>query len=154
MSIFAKGPRLYELPDSLKRYLQDKGASGISYLTIVPFAFPVFVMNPFEYKDNFKETLLDAQTQAATTTISSAKVPAGEIWEINNVYGYSTVAGNMSIYASKAAVSLQLKYAAAENRIWWTGSIEITEGYVMKIGTSGVGGDMLIHTIGVKRYII
>ena len=43
-------PKVYDIGEPLRGYLQEKSASGIASLGIIPFIFPVFLMNPSEFK--------------------------------------------------------------------------------------------------------
>lgn len=44
-----RGPKFHQLPKALSEYIQDQAASGISELIMLPFMFPVFVVNPSNY---------------------------------------------------------------------------------------------------------
>lgn len=48
-SILGRGVKFYQLPEALTKYIQEKGASGLGELLMVPLLFPVFVVNPVEY---------------------------------------------------------------------------------------------------------
>lgn len=151
--LLAEKVRIFEIPEPLQSYIRDKGRSSYSNLWFIPWAFPVFIMNPTGYGNpRYKETLSDYQSKSSSTLVDSATVPSGEVWEILNLYGAGTVAGNMTLNVNIGAVSRIFDYAANETRIKWSGSIFIDAGYKIRLATSGAGGDVFLYTIGAKRY--
>lgn len=149
-----KAIRVYELPDALKKYIQEKGASGISGLHLMPLVFPVFIMNPAEYPPDskldppYKARLGDIQSATAATAVNSASVPKGEIWEVTNVFGLTdALAGTMAIRNDTEV----LKYNTNIKFIDWQGKQFLAEGEYMRV-THSNSGNIVVHIVGVKRY--
>lgn len=160
MPLFPKGPRVYELPEALKRYIQDKAASGISSLTIVPLAFPVFVMNPAEYKPDaqadapFKAVLRDDVTDVGPTQdVYSSKCPKGEVWEVNTILGHSQLSGKLQLHVYDDSIPKTWRFAQedAAARIFWVGKLFIQENEQLNFWTD-TPSTLTIQTRGVKRY--
>jgi len=154
MSFPLKGVDIHELPEDLKRYIQEKSASGLGKLKLMNLAFPVFIMNPFEYKDNFKATLNIQKLEAAADTIvfdSGDYVPSGEIWEINNIYCQTDGAASICILQHwDGSNAFPIKREFASKHIQWNGHIFLDEGRTLRAQMPL--GALLLNCIGVKRY--
>lgn len=145
------GARVYEMPAALSKFIQEKTASGIGYLTIVPFAFPVFVMNPTGYGDPlYKGRLLDCKSGSGTYIISDV-VPVGEVWEITHIYAEDDVSGTITIkIVDSDALHHTVDKKASTTFLCWDGLIYLTEGDHVRINAPN--GNLTLNTFGVKRY--
>lgn len=141
MSLFSKGARLYELPEPLRKYLQDKAASGIPYLSIIPLAFPVFVMNPSEYSPR-----LNWYDRNPSNVIKSyfgwniAPHTLTERWT------YTVPNGRKCLIESLEIAAIRLTQSAAPVG-FIDGKVIITDGAVSGVMTSV---SLLDNTIGAK----
>lgn len=143
---------IHELPSNLRDFIQDKSASSFGTLRLTNVAHPVFVINPFEYRDNFKETLRNTVTGVGVGDIQTDDVPKGEVWEINNIYLQSTVAGTMLINAGKTSPSemVPMKRALNKTDVHWWGTLTLDEGRHIRC-QAGIG-NLILAIVGVKKY--
>jgi len=145
------GVDIHELPEDLKKYIQDKTSSGYGKVRLLNIGFPVFVMNPYRYKDNFKETLVDQQIDASAIFINSSVTPSGEIWEVYNIYCQtSAAAGQIIINQYDGANMTLVKRVDSDKFLDWQGIIVLDEGRSIRCQLPS--GSLLLSIIGVKRF--
>ena len=152
MSFPIKGVDVHELPEDLKRYIQDQTASGLGKLKLMNVAFPVFVMNPWNYKDNFKSTLIrQSLGTGVDTLVLEWSVPADEIWEINNIYAHTSAAAGVCILQEwDGTNAIPIKRVPSAQEIYWSGKIMLDEGRTIRCQMPN--GNLLLNAIGVIRY--
>lgn len=149
--------QIYEIPEALKRWIQDKGRSSYHHLTFMPIAFPVFVMNPAEYAADqkaefpFKEILNFSKAETSTFSIETSTVPAEEIWEVTNMYLNTSAAATLLF---NQRTSTDLYYIAKKLNatfLVWSGRTYVGAGKYLS-ATASVKGDLFFTVLGVKRY--
>lgn len=139
---------IYDVPESLQRYIQDKARSSYHHLAFIPLAFPVFVMNPFPYAENWKGQLLELVPTTNATLISTDPVPSGEVWEVTNAFGFDLGSAKALALIGGGAY---LKYTASGVFLEWNGTLILTEGQTVDFSGAAASNKWL-HVIGVKRY--
>ena len=148
-----KGVEIYQLPKSLEKYIQDKTASGLGKIRLLPFAFPVFVMNPFEYTDNYKDVLHVTKEDTKAAVISTEDVPEGEIWEITNIYAETTgAAGTMTAVLVYGGTINDFVWRELNTQFlrWTGGPITLKEGERLNVVLPI--GDVILSVLGVIKY--
>lgn len=149
--------KLYELPEALSKYIQEKGASGVSGLNFIPWVFPVFIMNPAEYSPPmvdlpFKEALHDHTMATATNTVKSTVVPEGEVWKVTNIFCRTTGTANPALLSVKKSVTEEwwIHHDLSVQYIKWKGEIWLNAGdWIEGVMPSG---NLHLYLLGVKQY--
>lgn len=147
--------KLYELPEQLKKYIQEKGASGISGLSFIPWVFPVFIMNPPEYpieKFPLKSSLRKTSSLTGAATINGDIVPEGELWEVTSVYADTTGAAGTVELGLIDENNIPYRFAKKLNTtfIVWNGHIFLRAGENIRAALTI--GDISLDYIGWIRY--
>lgn len=148
-----KGADIYKLPDSLEKFIQEKTASGFGKIRLIPLAFPVFIMNPFRYADNFKDVLNETVPATLKTSVTQENLcPDDEVWQITNVALHTTVQADIFLWIFIGGTPTH--YIKADKNIFdlqWSGNLWIEEN--MKIGAwTSIAGDLSLSVNGMIRY--
>lgn len=99
----------------------------------------------------WKETLTEREVVVADAELFSSKVTKGEFWEINNIYGSDSVAGDMLLEVVRGIHTYPLKDDLNVKSIAWSGSILLDEDSQIRVSSSSTG-NMTLYLVGVKRY--
>lgn len=103
----------------------------------------------------FKEVLLERiNSGAGKTSVECPVVPAGEVWEINQVFLHVDNSGtlNLKVLIDILGTSYGVIFDQKDTATWmsWSGKIFLTEGKKL-YGTNSVATSLFLRVWGIKR---